>query len=68
MDVAGFITLILVIAVVGFLVWLITEKVPMADGFKPTLTVITIVFIVLWVLAVLTGHAALPHIPGLQVR
>jgi hypothetical protein len=47
------ITLILTLAVVGFLVWLITTYIPMPDIFKKVIIVVVIIILILYVLRVL---------------
>lgn len=44
------IMLVLVVALVGFLLWLVQEYVPMAPPFKIILQVIIVVALVLWLL------------------
>jgi hypothetical protein len=48
--------LVLGIAVVGFLVWLITSKVPMPDYFKIGIQVIAVILVVLFVIKQLGIH------------
>ena len=50
---------LVVVALVGFLVWLITTKVPMPSGWAATLQIVALVILVLW----LVGHfIALPNV------
>lgn len=49
----GLISLVLVLAIVGFLVWLITTKIPMDSTIKIAIQVIVVVIMVLYVLRVL---------------
>lgn len=44
------ISLVLVLAVVGFVVWLITTKIPMDPSFKLAIQVIVVIVVVLYVL------------------
>jgi hypothetical protein len=55
MDVSGLITLVLVIAVIGFCIWLITTYIPMPAPMKTAIIVLVIVVMVLWVLRALVG-------------
>lgn len=58
------ILMLLFIAIVGFLVWLITENISMPPAFKQTIIMVSVVLLVLWVLAVLTGNAPMPSLPN----
>lgn len=60
MSFEGIVLLILGLAVLGFLVYLITTKIPMSDLFKQTLEVVCVVAVVLYLLALVFGHAQLP--------
>lgn len=44
------ILLILVLALVGFLVWLITENIPMAPMFKTAIHIIVVVVVILYLI------------------
>ena len=44
------IVLVLVLAVIGFIVWLITTKIPMDPIFKTIIYVVVAIVLVLWVL------------------
>lgn len=66
MDLTGLVLLILALALIGFLVYLITEKIPMNDTFKQLIIVVTVVFVVLYVLGAVTGNVPLPRFPGLR--
>lgn len=44
------ILLVLVLAVIGFLVWLITTKIPMDPFFRTIIYVVVAIVLVLWVL------------------
>lgn len=59
----GIIVVILFIALVGFLVWLITENIPMPPAFKATIIVVTIIALVLWIMSALFGSGGLPTFP-----
>lgn len=53
------ITLILTLAVIGFLTWLVTTYIPMPDVFKKVIIVIVIIVVVLYLFRVL----GIPDIP-----
>jgi hypothetical protein len=55
----GLIELVLVIAVVGFLVYLVTQYVPMPAPFKQAIIVIVVIVLVLFLLRLL-GVADIP--------
>jgi len=50
------ITLVLSLALVGFLVWLIITYIPMPDVFKKAIIVIVVILLILYVLRVLGFH------------
>lgn len=64
MTLEGLVLLVLGLAVLGFLVHLITTKVPMDDTFKQVIVVVVVVVVVIYCLGIVTGHTALPHISG----
>ena len=43
--------LVLVVALIGFLVWLITTKVPMPSGWATTIQVVALVLVVVWLIS-----------------
>jgi len=45
------IVLVLVVALVGFLVYVITTKVPMPPGWATTIQVLALIVLVLWLLS-----------------
>ncbi len=49
------ITLVLVIAIVGCLVWVIITYVPMPEIFKTAITIIAVIFIILYLIRTLGG-------------
>lgn len=58
----GLIELVLVLAIVGFLVWMVTTYVPMPDPFKKAIIVIVVIVLVLYVLRILgVGDIPLTH-------
>ena len=66
MDLTGLVLLILALALIGFLVYLITEKIPMNETFKQLIIVVTVVFVVFVVLGAITGNTPLPRFPGIR--
>lgn len=46
-------TIIVVLVVIGFLLWLINTYVPMASPIKTILNIVVIVTVILWLLSVL---------------
>ena len=50
MELAGLLTLILVIALIGLCVWLIENYIPMDNAFKIAIRVIVIIVLVLWII------------------
>lgn len=64
MDLTGIVLLVLVLAVIGWLVHLITTKIPMDDTFKQAIQVAVVVLVVVYVLLVITGRAPLPSLPA----
>lgn len=64
MDLVSLVTTFVVLALIGFLLWLLVTKIPMLDAYKSALEVIAVVMLVLYVLAVITGHAELIRIRG----
>jgi hypothetical protein len=56
-------TLILVLALIGFVLWLITTYIPMPDPFKQVIVVLVIIVLVVWLARVLLGGTlALPRL------
>lgn len=49
----GLIELVLVLAIVGFLVWLVVTYIPMPEPFKKAIIVIVVIVLVLYVLRLL---------------
>lgn len=58
----GLIALVLVLAVVGFLVWLVTTYVPMPAPFKNVIIVVVIIVLVLWLLQLFVGDVPIGHL------
>jgi hypothetical protein len=51
----GIIETMLVLALIGFLLWLIITYIPMPEPFPKVIVVVTIVIIILWILNNLVG-------------
>lgn len=67
MTLTGLLVLVLIIAVIGFAVWIITTKIPMDDSFKQLITVVVVIFIIFFIIALLTGHVTLSSLlPGVK--
>jgi hypothetical protein len=49
------ISLIIILAVVGFLMWLVNTQIPMAEPYKKILNIVVIVGVVIWLLNVFFG-------------
>ena len=47
----GLIQIVIVLAVVGFLLWLVMTYIPMPDPFKKIIMVVVVIFVVLWLLS-----------------
>lgn len=62
MELTGIVVAILVIALIGFLVYLVTTYIPMPAPFKQVIIVVVVILLVLYLLALLTGSAGLPRI------
>lgn len=56
------VVLVLVVALIGLLVWVITTKIPMPPGWATTIQVVALIVVILWIL---TRFVALPNVlPG----
>ena len=55
------ITLILTLALVGFLVWLIITYIPMPDVFKKAIIVIVVILLVLYIIQLFGFDLPLPR-------
>ncbi len=64
MDLVSIVVTLLALALIGYLLHLIVTYVPMLEPFKQTIGVIAVVFLVLYLLAVVTGRATLLSLPG----
>jgi hypothetical protein len=60
MDPVGILTTILVLALIGFIVYLIVTYIPMPEIFKQVLMVVVAVLLILWVMSMLLGSGQLP--------
>jgi hypothetical protein len=59
MDLVALVRLILALGLVGFLVWLITTYIPMAEPIKRVIVVIVVVVVVLYLLSMVLGQGIL---------
>ena len=57
----GLVLLVLVLAVIGFLVYLITTKIPMDETFKQLIQIAVVIVVVIYLLGVVTGQLSLPE-------
>lgn len=48
-------TLVIVLALVGFIVWLVVTYIPMPPPFKQVIIVIVVIVLVLWLVRALVG-------------
>lgn len=64
----GLVIAVLFIALIGFLVNLITTKIPMDDSIKQLIIVMVVLAVVIYVLILLTGNASLPTLPFVTKR
>lgn len=55
MDLIELVKLVLVLAVIGFLVHLITTKIPMDSTIKMAIQIIVVIVVVLWLLSRFSG-------------
>jgi len=62
--VSELLTVLIVIAIIGFATWLITTYVPMAEPFKRFLIVVIVLVLLVWVVRILFGAG--PVIRGLR--
>lgn len=57
------ISLLITIALVGLIVWLITQYIPMPPVFKTAITVVAAVVVILWLMRVLgVGDLPVPRL------
>lgn len=62
MDLTALVVAILVIALVGFLVYLVVTYIPMPAPFKQVIIVAVVVLLVLYLLALITGSTSVPRL------
>lgn len=60
MDLSSLITVIFVLAVIGFVVWLVQTQLPIAAPFKQIIMFIIVVAVIIWLL----GFFGIWHMPG----
>ncbi len=58
MDLITIITTLLLLALVGFLVYLVITYIPMPEPFKQVIIVACVILLVLYLISALTGHIA----------
>lgn len=56
MDPVAILTTVLVLALIGFVVYLIVTYIPMPEIFKTVITVAVAVLLIFWVISVLVAH------------
>lgn len=66
MSLVGILLFILILALIGFVVHLITTKIPMDDTIKQLIIVVVVVAVVLYLIALISGNAELPNFKGLR--
>ena len=62
MDLMSVVTLVLVLALIGFMTYLVVTYIPMPDPFKQMIVVVCVVLLVLCVLAIVVGRVELPRL------
>lgn len=55
MALGGLLTTLLVLALVGFVLWLILTYIPMPEPFGKVIMVIVVVIVILWLIGQITG-------------
>jgi uncharacterized membrane protein len=63
MTLAGILTAILIIAIIGFVLWLIITYIPMPDPIRQVIIVVVVVLIIIWLISVIAGG-----LPPLKIR
>jgi len=58
MDPVSIIVTLLIFALIGFLVYIITTYIPMPEPFKQVIIVVCVVLIVFYLIFLLSGHLA----------
>jgi hypothetical protein len=59
MSLLSLVTLIVILAVVGFCVWLVVTYIPMPEPIRKAIIVIVVVVLLLWLVGQLAGGGAL---------
>jgi hypothetical protein len=62
MTIESLVMLILVIALIGFLIYLIVTYIPMPELFRNLIIVLCVIVFVLYLLGLLSGNASLPRL------
>ncbi len=62
MSLVGLVVLILALALIGFMVYLIVTYIPMPAIFQQVIMVAIAIVVILYLLGLLTGHAAWPEL------
>ena len=60
MDIVSLVKVILILALVGFLVYLRVTYIPMPEIFKQVIMVVVAVVVILWLIAFIAGAGPLP--------
>ena len=60
MDLMTIVTLLIVFALIGFIVYLVITYIPMPEPFKQVIIVVCVILLILYVLGLVTGHASAP--------
>jgi hypothetical protein len=65
MTLLGVLQIVVVLAIIGFAVWLVTTYIPMPDAFQKVIIVVVVLALLIWVVTVLLGgNLSLGKIPG----
>lgn len=59
MDILAIVKVILILALLGFLIYLIVTYIPMPEIFKQVIMVFVAVLVILWLIAMIAGAAPL---------
>jgi len=59
MGLTELLTVVIVLAIVGFAIWLVVTYIPMPDPFKKVIVVVVVLVLLLWVVRALLGSGAL---------
>ena len=63
MDLLGIVTLLVILAVIGFVLWCIVTYVPMPEPFKRALVVIAVLALLLWVVRMFVVGSPVLRVP-----